>query len=125
MFIEERVMHLHNHNNLFHFLHDVNNIKNLTKDILLNKCLDLQAALSDSNDSNETDLDGSDTFEEIAVLSVLIKPYWTPLHILQVIFPSELAPNVVITLTLRIMVTLPIIVSSCKRRFSNLKIIRN
>ncbi|CAH2252755.1 zinc finger MYM-type 1-like [Pelobates cultripes] len=94
----------------------------MQKEELLQFCMELQNVLTDVK-SKESDVDGRQLCEELAVLAPVIKPTMTPVDILAYAVRNGFAPNVAIAL--RIMLTLPITVATGERSFSKLKIIKN
>lgn len=91
---------------------------------LLKRCSVLEERLTDQDNK---DRDSNDLFNEIKALKLFSLPDDTdPLSILQYIFENNLIstlPNV--SISLRILLTLPVSVASGERSFSKLKIIKN
>ncbi|CAH2293510.1 zinc finger MYM-type 1-like [Pelobates cultripes] len=97
-------------------------LKDVQKEELLQFCMELQNVLTNVK-SKESDVDGRQLCEELAVLAPVIKATMTPVDILAYTVRNGFAPNVAIAL--RIMLTLPITVATGERSFSKLKIIKN
>uniref|UniRef100_A0A8C5Q8G0 TTF-type domain-containing protein n=1 Tax=Leptobrachium leishanense TaxID=445787 RepID=A0A8C5Q8G0_9ANUR len=120
--LEERFEQLQHHSRHFQFLYNIQQLKDVPQETLMKNCLDLQDVLTDKN-SEDSDLDGAQLCEELAILAPILKPAMTPVQILAFAAKNGLAPNV--TIALRILLTLPISVASGERSFSKLKLIKN
>lgn len=118
--LEERFSQLSSHNYVFGFLY---NIKNEDKNTLLQKCADLQIALTDGE---HRDIEGHQLHQELLVLLTLLPEDCgnRPEDILKFIMNNSLAENFPnVNIALRIVLTLPVSVASGERSFSKLKII--
>ena len=118
--INERFELLKAHNNLFSFLYNINEAHKLEN--LKNLCNQLDLALS-NNESK--DLNGEELYQEILILSPLVKADQSSLDVLNFIFKShleQLFPNSVVAI--KILNTLPVTVASGERSFSKLKLIK-
>ncbi|CAH2250900.1 zinc finger MYM-type 1-like [Pelobates cultripes] len=120
--VHERNEQLKFHSTHFQFLNDIHKLKDVQKGELLQFCMELQNVLTDVK-SKESDVDGRQLCEELAVLAPVSKPSMTPVDILAYAVRNGFAPNVAIALL--IMLTLPITVATGERSFSKLKIIKN
>lgn len=118
--LQERFEQLESYSNLFGILND---IKNVDKNSLLQKCQDLRSKLSYNGHS---DIDGLQLFEEINMLAPMLpdnlKTAYDLLKYITVNKFNENFPN--LTISLRIMLTLPVSVASGERSFSKLKLIK-
>jgi hypothetical protein len=65
----------------------------MSKEHLTKHCVDLQALLTDRQ-TDEADIDGLQTMEELDALSVLVKTKAPPLEVLQFITKYDFAHNV-------------------------------
>jgi len=122
--IQERFEQLNSHNDTFNFLNDINSFLKLEKDTKLKYCIDLQNKLSVSN--VESDINAIDLYEEIENLSVYVTSDMNALDILQYLLSNDLInifPN--LSISLRILLTMPVTVATGERSFSKLKIIKN
>jgi len=122
--IQERFEQLNSHNDTFNFLNDINSFLKLEKDTKLKYCIDLQNKLSVSN--VESDINAIDLYEEIENLSVYVASDMNALDILQYLLSNDLInifPN--LSISLRILLTMPVTVATGERSFSKLKIIKN
>lgn len=121
--LNSRFHMISNYDNIFGFF---GNIFTLCDDDLLKNCQALQQKLTDAV-KMETDIEADVLFNEIKALKLFSIPHSSnPLDILQYIFEHNLTsslPNV--TISLRILLTLPVSVASGERSFSKLKIIKN
>ncbi|KAK4873016.1 hypothetical protein RN001_015045 [Aquatica leii] len=120
--IDERFDLMRNHNDVFGFL---NRLKTITKEELQKYCDDLTLKLTD-NERNHCDVDGVQLFEETKSLQVFLSDDMTAIDVLTYLVINDLIsifPNT--SVVLRIFLTLPVTVSSNKRSFSKLKIIKN
>jgi len=122
--IQERFEQLNSHNDTFNFLNDINSFLKLEKDTKLKYCVDLQNKLSVSN--VKSDINAIDLYEEIENLSVYVASDMNALDILQYLLSNDLInifPN--LSISLRILLTMPVTVATGERSFSKLKIIKN
>lgn len=124
--ITERFEALKNHNELFSFLYDFQNMEeNARNGNLLQSCKRLESALSHNGSS---DIDGDDLFVELSLVPSLVKSQNINkiIDVLNTIMKSgmeNLLPNAAIAY--RILLTSPVSVASGERSFSKLKIIKN
>jgi hypothetical protein len=113
-----------NFNDVFGFF---SYIPDLPEHDLLNHCKTLHLKLTDET-KNESDIDGNDLFNEIKALKLfsLTNEFKNPSDLLQYIFENNLSPTFPnLTISLRILLTLPVSVASGERSFSKLKLIKN
>jgi hypothetical protein len=100
-----------------------NLLKNWEHETLLNHCKDLAILLSAKETS---DINAVEQFEELKIFCQLTEPNSSPNKNLELIYNKklqEIYPN--ITISLRIVLTIPVTVASAKRSFSKLKPIKN
>lgn len=120
--LQERFTLLKEHMNSFQFLYLLSTSQN--KESLLCCCKKLEQKLTHEN---QTDIDAEDLCEEILHCLPSISSFKNDVHqILQYIYENDLTsvyPN--FTISLRILLTLPVSVASAERSFSKLKIIKN
>ena len=119
--ISEIFEQLQNHNNLFFFLHNISEASKLPNLKILCKNLELALSYNGSKDVN-----GDELYQELLILSPIIKSENSSLDVLNYIFSANLDqifPNSVISI--KILNTLPITVASGERSFSKLKLIKN
>jgi hypothetical protein len=123
MSVKERFDLLFNHENVFSFLFKLSNVQDRSQ--LFINCNRLRDKLS-ANDS-VSDIDADDLCEEIISCQSLFKDFNNDItKILEFIFLNNLTaicPN--ITISLRILLTMPVTVASAERSFSKLKLIKN
>lgn len=123
MSVKERFDLLFSHENVFSFLFKLSYVQD--KSQLIINCNRLQEKLS-ANDSL-CDIDADDLCEEIISCQSLFKDFDNDvIKILEFIFLNNLiaiCPN--ITISLRILITMPVTVVSAERSFSKLKLIKN
>ena len=107
--------------NIFGFLFDVKKLTSLDYDNLKKYCVDLEGFLKHDNFS---DLDGNDLFSELKVLQeILPKEKRTATDILNFIKDLNCFPNA--SIAYRILLTIPVTVTSAKRSFSKLKLLKS
>ncbi|CAH2293523.1 zinc finger MYM-type 1-like, partial [Pelobates cultripes] len=99
--VHERYEQLKFHSKHLKYLYDIYKLKDVQKE--------LQNVLTDAK-SKESDVDGRQMCDELAVLAPVIKPTMTPVDILAYEVRNGFAPNVAIAL--QIMLTLPITVAT-------------
>lgn len=119
--VRERFEQLEAHNTSFSFLYDIGILSKNSE--LSSSCKNLADAL---RNGQNFDLHGEDLFNELTVLSPLIKPQTPGIEVLEYIYANrleELFPNCIIAL--KILLTLPVTVASGERSFSKLKLIKN
>lgn len=120
--LQERFTLLKEHMNSFQFLYMLSTSQN--KETLLRSCKQLQQKLTHEN---QTDIDAEDLCEEILHCLPSISNFKNDIYqIIQYIYENDLTtvyPN--FTISLRILLTLPVSVASAERSFSKLKIIKN
>lgn len=120
--VRERFEQLREHADLFRFLYDIGSLRTLSKDELQKHCDDLYMALTD-DDGSDSDIDSLQLCDELSALTNLIEPNTSPVEVLQFIARNDFfTPNVAVAL--RILLTLPVSVSSGERSFSKLKRIK-
>ena len=121
--IEQRFEQFHIYEELFGFLFSFEKLKSFDNDSLKDKCLCLESALTYKN---SIDIDGLDLFSELKVLREVIQTEEnknTPVDILNYIKKLKSFPNACIAY--RILLTIPITVTSAERTFSKLKLIKS
>jgi len=121
--LRERFDLLNHHCLNFGFLYNINSLKNWEHETLLNHCKDLAILLSAKETS---DIDAIELFEELKIFCQLTEPNSSPNKNLELIYNKklqEINPN--ITISLRIVLTIPVTVVSAERSFSKLKLIKN
>ena len=98
-------------------------------DDLRRQCLNLQRVLTkkgDESNAEETDIDGIGLYDELRTLSnILPHDVMLPLDVLRYMHKNQLhevLPN--LSITLRILLTIPVTVASGERSFSRLKLIK-
>ncbi|KAF2880661.1 hypothetical protein ILUMI_25500 [Ignelater luminosus] len=117
MSLNERFELLSSFNNNFGFL---NKFCNLSEEDLVKNCKDLHLKLTDEKE-NESDIDGLELCNELKNLKLFSLPCK-----LQYLFENDLLsifPN--LTIALRILLILPVSVTSGERSFSKLKLIKS
>lgn len=123
MSVKERFDLLFSHNKVFSFLFKLSDVQE--KSQLTINCNHLMETLSVSDGSS--DIDAEDLCEEILSCQSLFKDLNNDVtKILEFIFLNNLAaicPN--LTVSLRILITMPVTVASAERSFSKLKLIKN
>jgi hypothetical protein len=120
--LRERFDVLNHHCLNFGFLYNINLLKNWEHETL-NHCKDLAILLSAKETS---DIDAVELFEELKIFCQLTEPNSSPNINLELIYNKklqEIYPN--ITISLRIVLTIPVTVASAERSFSELKLIKN
>lgn len=122
--LSDRFDGLQSYSDIFGFLFKIGDISD--QDLMKN-CKDMDLKLRDES-LNESDIDGSDLYNEIKAFNLHFKESLQrePEDILQFILENSLMatfPNLFVAL--RIMLTLPVSVATGERSFSKLKIIKN
>lgn len=118
--INDRFEQLKEHSDYFLFLYDINKLKNMTYEELLNHCKDLQLFLTDGDSA---DINGVEMADELRAIIPMVESNLSPIELLKfVISIGSFAPN--ISIALRILLTLPVTVASGERSFSKLKLIK-
>ncbi|XP_044147234.1 zinc finger MYM-type protein 1-like [Bufo gargarizans] len=122
--INERFTLLQSHCDTFAFLYEIPKLGMDKKDIL--KCsMDLQNKLTDSQLSH-SDINGIDLCDERDTIRPFLTQEMTVTNILQYLVENNLTntfPN--LSVSLRILMTLPVSVAAGERSFSKLKLIKN
>jgi hypothetical protein len=121
--MRERFNLLNHHCLNFGFLYNINLLKNWEHETLLNHCKDLAILLSIKETS---DINAIELFEELKIFCQLAEPNSSPNKNLELIYNKkleEIYPN--ITISLRIVLTIPVTIASAERSFSKLKLIKN
>ena len=119
--IKSRFEQFKEYENIFGFLFDFEKLKSLDEDSLKGHCLNLEQVLKFGDLS---DIDGFDLFSELRVLrEVLQIKENKPIETLNYIKKLDSFPNTYIAY--RIMLTIPITITSAERSFSKLKIIKS
>lgn len=121
--VEERFSLLRDHGRVFGFLYDIASLKEKENTIVLQDCLRLEKALTHGD---SRDVDGHELFEELTALGRRLVAGSKPLDALKFICEKgmeSIFPNVFVAL--RVLLTLPVTVSSGERSFSKLKLIKN
>jgi len=114
--LRERFDLLYHHCLNFGFLYNINLLKNWEHEKLLNHCKDLAILLSEKETS---DIDAIELFEELKIFCQLTEPNSSPNKNLELTYNKKLHefyPN--ITISLRIVLTIPVTVALAERRFS-------
>jgi hypothetical protein len=92
----------------------------MTRYELIKHCANLQLVLTDDDSA---DINGMKMADELTVLTTKVQSNLSPIELLKfMINTGDFAPNVCIAL--RILLTLPVTVTSGKRSFSKLKLIK-
>lgn len=120
---EERFSLFDDHSKIWGFLYDIKNL-DIGRDELLEKCKTLQSNLTDDS---TVDIDGISLCDELMSIQFFLKSEKdsSPLAVLNFIKKrklEDLYPNVYVSL--RILLTLPVVVASGERSFSKLKLIK-
>lgn len=121
--LQDRFIQLNNHCSNFCFLYDINILKSWEHETILKHCKDLGILLS-SNDTSDIDI--FELFEKIELFRQLSESSSSPSKNLEYIYShqlQEMYPN--ITISSRIIHTIPLTVASAERSFSKLKLIKN
>ena len=123
MSLTARFEQMARHFGLFGFLHNIKKIAEFDQNDLMKCCMGLNIALTDASGS---DIDPKDLCSELQIFSNIVPDtVSSSLDALRFIYGHGLnnaVPNVAIAL--RIALTIPITVSSGKRSFSKLKLIK-
>lgn len=120
---EERFDLLHQNNETFSFLQNLQHWSDLDIDTKNAHCSNLENKLCHAGSS---DLDKFELFNEIELLPMFIDDSTTPLDILNYLYTNNLIPVFPnLSTALRIYLTLPVTVAYSERSFSKLKIIKN
>ncbi|CAH2295706.1 zinc finger MYM-type 1-like [Pelobates cultripes] len=120
--LDERFGQIKHHSKHFQFLYNIQKLKDIPREAVMEYCIDLQNILTDDK-SGDADLDGAHLCEELTILAPILRPTMTLSQILAYALKNGFAPNV--SIALRILLTLPISVASGERSFLNLKLIKN
>lgn len=120
--IEERFKQLSHHFEHFGFLYNAQTLKLMSNEDLEKHCMDLDLLL---RDGDSRDINGIDLYNEIKIFcNIIDSSYNTPLQCLQLLTKiRDSFPN--LTVTLRILLTMPVTTATAERSFSKLKIIKN
>lgn len=116
--VEERFSLLRDPGHVFVFLYDIASIKDKDETIVLRVRLKLEKTLTHGD---SRDVDGHELFEELTALGRRLKEGTKPLQGPNLICEKKL--NVFVTL--RVLLTLPVTVSSGECSFSKSKLIKN
>ncbi|VVC41213.1 Ribonuclease H-like domain,HAT, C-terminal dimerisation domain,Domain of unknown function DUF4371 [Cinara cedri] len=119
--LKERFEQLHNHCDNFKCLYNINSLKSIMKDNIVENCMDLQLLLSENENVCKS---AKEMTDELVAISGLLKPNSTPLKFLKfIVNNNNFARNVAVALC--IILTMPVSVASGEQSFSKLKIIKN
>lgn len=118
--LESRFSLMSTHSNYFQFLYNIHDLKDVSKEVIIKHCKDLEIMLTDGE---LVDISALDLADEISAVSALLGEKKSPNEVLKLILTLNFAPNLCIAL--RILLTLPISVASGERSFSKLKLIKN
>ncbi|CAG5032501.1 unnamed protein product [Parnassius apollo] len=108
------------HIKYFAFLYNIYALRELPKDELLEYCKNLEAILTHENSSYTNALE---LYEELSVLCMFLNSNLSPQNVSKFVTDLRFGPT--ISITLRILLTLPVTVPSGERSFSKLKIVKN
>ncbi|XP_053571800.1 uncharacterized protein LOC128661586 [Bombina bombina] len=121
--IEERFQQLQKYNSLFGFLYDIYSIKKKSTEDLLKDCNNLEKSLMHNGNK---DIDAEDLRCELEAIARRLPKPMPPQEVLLFILQNKLLDNVPnVSVTLRILLTLPVTVASGERSFSKLKLIKS
>ena len=134
MSFDERFSQMTEFRQIFGFLFEIHTLSGIHSDHakaaeLKKHCLVLQQVLSKKGDGSaddESDIDGQSLFDELKTLAnILPQNIVSPIDVLRYVHSNmlqEVLPN--LSVTLRILLTVPVTVASGERSFSRLKLIK-
>jgi hypothetical protein len=134
MSFDERFSQMTQFRQTFGFLFNIHTFKGINSDNskaaeLKKQCLSLQQVYSkkgDGTDDDESDIDGQSLFDELKTLAnILPENVASPVDVLRYLHNNmlhEVLPN--LSISLRILLTIPVTVASGERSFSRLKLIK-
>ena len=121
--IKDRFNAINNGITPFSFLFDIKKLLTVTTDVLKSHCIALETKLTENG---KKDIFGKELSFELMSLSSRFTENLDPGNALKYLYANDLDEIYAnVSITLRILLTLPITVASAKRSFSKLKIIKN
>lgn len=124
--LNERFELLKQHDETFDFLRHSSSLQKINKEHVSHQCMKLQAKLTNKA-GTESDIDGAELYDEICIfLQGMLTPDMNSSAMLNYLLQNNLQqvfPNLYVSL--RILLTLPVIVASGERSSSKLKLIKN